>query len=806
MNRFVDESSKQPASGEPESGEPMPVAPAPVEPTPEATPLEAVAKAGVSEEKLDQPPPPLRHPVPDESAQAQSLQGIKERFQKAYSSTKPHARLALAAQLIGESRKEQDASTERYVLLDEAHDLATREGDLALGLIAAEELTQQFELDPLPLKLEAVRSSVRAARTPAALTQPIEAAFAMAREAIAVDSFDEVLSVLRVVGAAAKDAKGTNLGESVLAQQKLLQHARQLYEESRPAAAAHVDNPEDGEANLTLGLFYCLAMEDWDAGLTMLAKGSDESLRVHAARLVADSSDTAAQLGLADAWWEIADTPRGTFEEKTLLRNAARHWYKLALPRLTGLDLAKARERMAPFTPQTRRTARQPYRLAMGGLAGLSELLPEKSTGKVAPGGGFANFLGKGRIEYPRVPATSYIHEFEITFAQPKGSLTLHYGGVRQGAKIVFVWIAETGMFRCRVLRFVGGTVYWSGEKNYRAGETFRFTLYVNEDAKMLYQNDAPVRSAHASPVDLRLVLYTGDGTAVNLSHCAFRPWTEADAQLRKYTIPPSRVEGNVTEAALQWHGRNIDLGDRPIIKTPEAFVVATTGTPMQWVDAGSFRRTYAGADPPRSPTEVLISQGFWMGRYEVTQAEWARLMPSAVSRVTGSPFLPVDGVRWEDAARFCMLLSEREKKERRLPAGYAYRLPTEAEWEYACRAGSSEEFCTGERDFWTKERSGWRPHEVGTSTANAWGIFDMQGNVAEWCCEKWQELPAKTPFRLLDPYLSPSGKTDLLCRRGGNWWQPETAATCSVRGYDRSEDGGHTGFRIVLGPVLRAK
>ncbi len=783
---------------------PMPDKTLPDKPATEPIRPKPVEKTIASEEKPSPQPAAQRHPEPDKSARAESLLAVKARFKKAYSSAKPHVRLALAAQFITESRQLQDAPTERYVLLDEARNLATHEGDLILGMIAADELARHFELDAVTLKAEVVHSSISKANTPAALVPTIEAAFTLAREGIATDAFGEVESLLRVVVTAARETGGTTLGKSVLARQKVVQHARQMYEESRPAAATLAEDPLDAKANLTLGRFYCLVAEDWEAGLAMLAQGNDEVLKGLALKLVADSSDTVAQLELADTWWKMAAELRGANLEKALLLNAARHWYGQTATRLTGEELTRARARLGAVGLQQPGTAQQPYRLSMSGLAGLYGLLPEKVTGEVAPGGGFANFLGKGTIEYPQIPAVSYIHEFELTFVKPQGLLTLRYGGSYRGAKTIMAWTSGQALVRCRVHNYVGGTVYWLGEQHFRAGEKVRFMFYVNENSYVLYQNDVRGRSTSTRPVDLRLIIASGANTAVNMSHCAFRPWTEADAKTRNCSIPPSRIEGNLAETALEWHGRNIDLGDRPLTAGPEPFVVGTTGTPMQWAAAGTFQRVYRGAKPPKSPTEVKITRGFWIGRYEITQAEWARLMPLATSRVTGSPFLPVDGVRWEDAANFCSLLTAREKKERRLPKGYQYRLPTEAEWEYACRAGSNEDFCTDKIDFWSKERSNWQPHEVGTSSANRWGIFDMHGNVAEWCCEMWHDLPVNPPPRLVDPFHPPSADTSLLCWRGGNWWQSQAGSSCSARDSDRSGDAGHTGFRIVLGPAPR--
>ena len=109
----------------------------------------------------------------------------------------------------------------------------------------------------------------------------------------------------------------------------------------------------------------------------------------------------------------------------------------------------------------------------------------------------------------------------------------------------------------------------------------------------------------------------------------------------------------------------------------------------MRWIPAGEF--TMAECDG-KGKHRVRLSQGFWIGQYTVTQEQWLRLFETNPSRFRGSPYLPVHCVTWEDAVRFCEELDSRERKAGRLPVGYKYRLPTEAEWEYACKAGSDED------------------------------------------------------------------------------------------------------------------
>ena len=738
--------------------------------------------------------------IPDEESQTEVLAKVKELFGEEYRDNKPHARLALAARLIRHARQSEDQPAERYVMLKEAQRLSEQAGDCVLALAAVDELAGGFEVDALEMKVAVLQQAARQSPNPAAALVIADSAFALADEALDRDAYESLTALYRQVEVVVRKQAGTEPAEVVGRQQKLLAERQRLWELSQTAAKTLGSKPEDPQANFEMGRFRCLVEEDWDQALPLLAKGEDVKLRESAAQLVADATDVGGQIALADAWWELAQAEPDASGARMLLVAAARHWYQEALPRLVGQQLAQVESRMQSDDPEQRKEARQPFRISLGGLGGVSVLSPTKVSGEVKTDGGFATFRGKGELEYTQVPAPSYVHEFELTFAAPGGSLTLSYGEKGEGVRLEFDWQNDTQRYRSRLVTYRRRMRYFWGESlNCVPGQRSRFTFYVNESSYSLYQDDSRIAGSRAHPADLRLRVSTGDGTAAVISRCRFRPWTELDAQRVRSPMPPTKIDCDWGETAVRLHERNLGLTDRPKTADGQPFVVASTGTPMLWIPPGSFNHPHSTRR--NQATEVIITRGFWIGRYEVTQGEWASVVGSNYSRVVGSPFLPVDGVGFEDAKTFCVELNKRERRGHR-PKGYEYRLPTEAEWEYACRAGSQEDFSVAPDGFWSAQNSGWRPHEVGEGKPNPWGLYDMHGNVMEWCFDAYQDEPNTTvPFqRVQDPLVLPKAPGDLRVLRGGAWWCAAAECSSRVRWGHESVPGGHRGFRIVLG------
>ena len=198
------------------------------------------------------------------------------------------------------------------------------------------------------------------------------------------------------------------------------------------------------------------------------------------------------------------------------------------------------------------------------------------------------------------------------------------------------------------------------------------------------------------------------------------------------------------------------------------------------------------GNENPRH--EVTISRGFEMGKYEVTQGQWIKVMGNNPSNFKGDDGLPVERVSWNDIQGFIAKLNA-------LNDGYRYCLPTEAEWEYAARGGTTGPYYANlDGIAWYDANSGSRTHPVGQKQANGYGLHDMLGNVWE-CCADWYGESYYGYSPSTDPKGASSGQYRVL--RGGSWFLYARSARVSFRfGYDPGFRVYSNGFRVCREPL----
>jgi len=241
---------------------------------------------------------------------------------------------------------------------------------------------------------------------------------------------------------------------------------------------------------------------------------------------------------------------------------------------------------------------------------------------------------------------------------------------------------------------------------------------------------------------------------------------------------------------------------------TPPGFVHVAPGSFLMGSSAVPGPPYYGEYGEAQPVHQVTISNNFFISRYEVTQAQYVALMGANPSSFV-DPSRPVENVTWQQARNYCAALTVQQTAIGNIINGYEYRLPTEAEWEFACRAGSLTEYSVGSTLDCGEARIGLSYHyggscnPVGTTPAgtypgNAWGLFDMHGNVQEWC------LDSKAPYSAAaatDPFVT-GGPQRIL--RGGAFNLTSMHARSAFRAsIDPTVVANSIGFRVVLAPIL---
>jgi len=225
----------------------------------------------------------------------------------------------------------------------------------------------------------------------------------------------------------------------------------------------------------------------------------------------------------------------------------------------------------------------------------------------------------------------------------------------------------------------------------------------------------------------------------------------------------------------------------------------------FQLIPAGSFRMGSRGEHPDEEPRHwVQIAKPFYLGTFPVTQQQFAKWKPEHENEFANNPHHPAENMDWHHANQYCSWLTTTCRDQ--LPAGYAAGLPTEAQWEYACRAGTDTDYYTGDGEAalaaagWHGGNSKSQTQPVGQLQGNDFGLYDMHGNVWEWCVDAYdRHAYRKRVNSICDPFVDSPSYADRVVR-GGSWydspWLCRSACRLRWRPNFRIRDQG---FRVCL-------
>ena len=225
----------------------------------------------------------------------------------------------------------------------------------------------------------------------------------------------------------------------------------------------------------------------------------------------------------------------------------------------------------------------------------------------------------------------------------------------------------------------------------------------------------------------------------------------------------------------------------------------------LLWVKPGDFTNGSPDEEPYRDKSEgpqthVILSKGFWLASTEVMQWQYQFVMQTNPSSFKAAgPNAPVENVSWNDAMDFCRKLNDRGEVRPPPPRRLQFTLPTEAQWEYACRAGTTSLYPGNPEEMaWYHQNSDDTTHPVAMKKPNAWGFYDMCGNVLEWCHDWYGPYPGGT---VTDPTGPAEGAYKIA--RGGSWRTSMQAGRSAARAGGSIDRRDSTiGFRLALAPV----
>jgi formylglycine-generating enzyme required for sulfatase activity/tRNA A-37 threonylcarbamoyl transferase component Bud32 len=423
--------------------------------------------------------------------------------------------------------------------------------------------------------------------------------------------------------------------------------------------------------------------------------------------------------------------------------------------------------------------------------------------------GVFAEITGAGVARYPRLPQTQFVVELDMEIRNTHAHMNIVSGEPGSNVDLVLgdIWEGDPKQDKvaCRLFRAEPFGVRWIGETHLPPKTRMALKLVVNDDMKALIRDGLAVVGSSGDSSDLCLSFFSSENMDATIYSAKVRPLTQLDVSESRQVFFPHVLKCDVktTESRLS---SQIDKvwATTPSLGSPT--VLEDLRLPLRWIEPDEFvmgTTLKHFTETGKGGERVKLNKGFWIGAYEVTQGQWDAVVGGNPSRITGSPHLPVNGISWSDACSFCEKLTSREKNTGHLPDGYEYRLPTEAEWESACRAGKEDEFSIPQADIPVRNDRFETIAEAGASPPNAWGLHEMLGNVPEWCLDRFVDYPERRETPTADRFHEGDPASAMFVVRGGSFWMYEAGPTCFSRTRRHDLPGGFRGFRVVLGPTI---
>lgn len=345
---------------------------------------------------------PHKLAVPSDEEQRETLLQVKDVFEESYANAKTTAGNAALAKLLYDKAEEiKDDPTVRFVMLQDGYDRAIEVKDFALAIQFVDRLTEEYELDAIKLRLHMLTQASRAARLPTERREVAELALSLVETAVNAKRFEDAIKLLDLAEGLAVRVRDTDLRDRVRGISEEVKGMQQAWKAIQPSLETLQTSPDDADANLACGRYFCFVAGDWQRGLPMLIKGSDQALAEVARQDRSNPLGPQDQQQLGDVWWKLGETQRGSKRVDCQVRAA--HWYQRALPGLSGLAKAKVEKRLA-----------------------------ESDAPAAEPSGPFQSYEGTWSIKYARGHGRRYVVDSQgnVTHAARQGKLSRRQGQV----------------------------------------------------------------------------------------------------------------------------------------------------------------------------------------------------------------------------------------------------------------------------------------------------------------------------------------------------------------------------------------